>query len=215
MRESLEDFDSWELYPQHRQWFNKLHLSLHLGYYCGPSGVAPGISAKYIVRPTYNLAGMSAGASIIQIEAGDYTKVPPGYFWCELFCGDHISVNYHLSNGIHTPVSSWLGEKSENGIRFSRWYRTDRLIDLPEPFRSMSDVKDINAEFIGGKLIEVHFRQSPDPQYDEFIPVWSDNEEIIYRYIQQGYTFIESEDDANGFLTVKRKGFLINEDYRI
>jgi hypothetical protein len=188
---------------------------MYLGYVCGPSGVAPTVSAKYIVRPTYNLAGMSAGASIKHIEAGDYTQVPPGYFWCELFSGDHVSVNYRLDNGVHVPASSWLGEKCADGIRFSRWLRTNKLIELPEPFRSMSDVKDINAEFIDGKLIEVHFRQSPDPQYDEFIPVWSDNEEIIYRYIQQGYQFVESEDDANGFLTVKRKGFLINDDYRI
>lgn len=215
MRRLLEDFDSWELYPQHRKWFDKLYLSLHLGYLCGPSGVAPTVSADYIVRPTYNLSGMSVGAKITYIQAGDYTQVPPGYFWCELFTGDHVSVNYSLNNGVHIPVSAWLGEKSEDGIRFSRWYRTDKLIELPEPFRSMSDVADINAEFIDGKLIEVHFRESPDPDYDEFIPVWEDNEEIIDRYTQQGYSFIENEDDANGFLDVKRKGFLINDQNRI
>ncbi len=215
MRSILEDFDAWNQYPQYRKWFDKLYLSQHLGYDCGPSGTAPSKSAKYIVRPTYNLSGMSAGAFIEHIEAGDKRKVPPGYFWCELFTGPHTSVEYSMVDGKQTPYRAWTGEKSTDLIRFSRWVISDNLVSLPEPFSTYSDVEHMNAEYIGDRLIEVHFRRSPDPEYEEFIPVWSDNEGIIYRYIQQGYQFVESEDDANGFLTVKRKGFLINDDYRI
>jgi hypothetical protein len=216
VRRLLEDFDAWDLYPQYRCWFDKLHLSQHLGYECGPSGYAPHISSTYIVRPTYNLSGMSAGAFITHIDADDFRKVPPGYFWCEMFTGDHISVEYEVCGDTHVAVRAWLGDKSDKDpLRFIRWSRTEQLIPLPEPFVSMVDVPHINAEFIGGNLIEVHFRETPDPEYSEFIPVWSDNEDIVYRYIQQGYTFIESEDDANGFLSVKRKGFLVNDQTRI
>ena len=189
---------------------------MHLGYDCGPSGYAPVKSGTYVIRPTYNLSGMGAGTFIDHIDAGDLRKVPPGYFWCELFTGEHVSVEYVSEGTQHRAVKAWLGEKSDKDLlRFTRWTKTDNLIPLPEPFTSMIDVPNINAEFIGGKLIEVHFRPTPDPEYSEFIPVWSDNEDIIYRYIQQGYTFIESEDDANGFLHVKRKGFLVNDQTRL
>jgi hypothetical protein len=217
VRKLLQDSDAWNAYPEYRKWFDKLYLSTHLGYNCGPSGVPPLISGTYIVRPTYNLSGMGAGARIENIPAGDCTVVPPGYFWCDMFYGEHISVNYSLSldGKTHTAVSAWLGEKSKDSLRFSRWTKTSELIDLPAPFKYMTDVSEINAEFIGGRMIEIHFRQSPDPECDEFIPVWADDEDIIYRYLQQGYTFIKDEDDANGFLDVKRKGFLINDQYRI
>jgi hypothetical protein len=216
VRTILEDCCAWDLYPQYRCWFDKLYLSNFLGYDCGPSGYAPKHSSSYIVRPTYNLSGMSAGASIMHIDAGDVRKVPPGYFWCELFSGNHTSVEY-ASDGIkQVPYVSWFGEKTgKDLIRFTRWSRSDNLIKLPEPFCSMTDVEYMNAEFIGDKLIEVHFRRTPDPDYSEFIPVWEDNEDIIYRYLQQGYTFITNEDDANGFLPVKRKGFLINDSSSI
>lgn len=159
---------------------------------------------------------MSAGAFITHIDAGDLRKVPPGYFWCEIFSGEHISVEYASDGAIQVPYSSWLGEKTDRDpLRFTRWSKYNKLLELPEPLISMADVECINAEFIGNKLIEVHFRKSPDPNYSEFIPVWEDNEDIMYRYIQQGYTFIKSEDDANGFLPVKRKGFLINDQTSI
>lgn len=208
----MEDKDTWEIYPQYRKWFNKLELSLYLGYTCGPSGYAPTESNTYIVRPTYNLSGMGAGASFMYIEAGNACKVPPGYFWCEAFSGEHISVNYTKNNGVFVQDSAWVGEKSvKNPSRFTRWRHSDRKVDLVEPFSTFVDVDNINAEFIGNNLIEIHFRSSPDPKYNEIIPVWEDNEDIIYMYLQQGYKFIDSEDDANGFLTVKRKGFLVND----
>lgn len=159
---------------------------------------------------------MSAGASIVYIEAGDVRKVPPGYFWCEQFSGPHTSVEYAYDGTKQVPYSCWLGEKSDKDpLRFTRWSKCSKLIELPEPFCLMADVAHMNAEFIGDKLIEIHFRHTPDPNYSEFIPVWEDNEDVIYRYIQQGYTFIKNEDDANGFLSVKRKGFLINDSSSI
>lgn len=216
MRSLLEDSSAWDLYPQYRRWFDKLYLSNYLGYRCGPSGYAPSQSSNYIVRPTYNLSGMSAGASILHIDAGDLRVVPPGYFWCEIFTGEHISVEYKSDGSKQIPCRSWLGEKTDRDpLRFTRWSISETDIELPEPFLHMTDIPHMNAEFIGGKLIEVHFRGTPDPKHSEFIPVWEDNEDIMYRYIQQGYTFIKSEDDANGFIPVKRKGFLVNDQTSI
>jgi hypothetical protein len=47
----------------------------------------------------------------------------------------------------------------------------------------------INCEFIGGKLIEAHFRSNPDFTYNnsEFIPVWPNQSTIP----PQGYKYIK------------------------
>lgn len=203
----MEDSDAWIKYPQYRKFFDKLYLAQLLGYDCGPSGLAPSRSDWYIVRPTYNLSGMSAGARIQYIESGDYSCVEPGYFWCEVFTGQHISVTYnHLK-----PINAWEAEveQIDNAPRFTRWYRVYRnLPKLPDKFNTISSTY-INAEFIGDKLIEIHFRPSPDPEYDELIPVWSDREYDSKLLSKQGYKFISSFDNANGFIKHHRIGFYV------
>ena len=59
----------------------------------------------------------------------------------------------------------------------------------------------INCEFIGDKLIEVHFRQNPDFRYGNTvaIPVW---DQKITEH-EQNYTYILDED-------YHRKGFYID-----
>jgi hypothetical protein len=44
----------------------------------------------------------------------------------------------------------------------------------------------INCEFIGNRLIEVHFRRNPDFRYDNSvaIPVWDDEEIENMRFIE-------------------------------
>lgn len=200
----MEDSDAWLKYPQYRKWFDKLYLSDTLGYYCGPSGLPPDRSDYFIVRPVYNLSGMSAGARIQFIEAGDASIVEPGYFWCEIFNGPHISVTYDLNKN---PISAWTAKYHEHKpLRISKWTRTFNYPKLPSIF---SDIRTdtINAEFIGNNLIEIHFRGSPDPEYDELIPIWSD---MIYDTDRfKHHKFIEAVDNANGFLSAYRKGFYV------
>jgi hypothetical protein len=62
---------------------------------------------------------------------------------------------------------------------------------------------------IGDKLIEIHFRDTPDPDYNELIPVWSDEKEVIDIYGKMGYNFIEAPDNSNGHLTTQRLGFMV------
>jgi hypothetical protein len=83
----LNDAQAYLLYRQQRKWFNKLWFAEQMDYECGPSGIAPRKSNWYIVRPIMNISGMGAGAKKEYIEAGDLSKVPPGYFWCEWFEG--------------------------------------------------------------------------------------------------------------------------------
>ena len=74
---------------------------------------------------------------------------------------------------------------------------------------------EINVEFIEDKIIEVHLRKSPDPEYNHMIPVWESDE--MFRvgnhkrdhYELHGYKWIESYDNANGYIDDPRIGFFV------
>lgn len=196
------DAESWLAYPQFRRWFNKLDLAERLGHLCGPCGVAPEASGSYVVRPIYNLSGMGAGARKVFIPAQDTRSVPPGYFWCEWFDGEQISVTYTWKDG-WSVTDSWLGERSiEHLSQFRSWTRTFFDPPLPAFFDELAPVGCINVEFVGDSIIEVHLRPSPDPRSGTtIIPVWEGEgvpEDMIPAY-----------DDADGFVHPARLGFVI------
>jgi len=204
----MDDSDAWALYPHHRLWFDKLWLSEKLGHLCGPCGVAPKVSQKYIVRPIYNLSGMGVGSRYRYIRANDCTQVPPGYFWQEFFSGDHYSITYRQEKGRWEQESCFRGFNSSTDLtKFSRWRRSNLTIKLPPIMDALLDVDIINVEFKGDKIIEVHLRGTPDPDYDEIIPVWGDTD--VDHYTQEGYQYIDSYDDADGFLLKPRMGFMV------
>lgn len=210
----MDDAASWEKYPKHRDWFNKLWFSMKMDYDCGPSGIAPSRDGYYIVRPIYNLSGMSVGASKKFIRSGDVSQVPPGYFWCEWFEGKQYSATY--GPFIHSETGYWLEKHCFEGVTdeksltfFKSWRRVNNAPSVPRIFHCLSNVPVINIEFIGDRPIEVHLRDTPDPLSDEFIPVWKDQENHIDIYKTMGYSYIESYDDADGFLDTPRIGFMI------
>lgn len=207
------DQQAWDAYPQFRDFFNKLWISQQLGYQCGPSGSTPLISAKYIVRPTYNLSGMGVGAEIKWIDAGDTTIVPPGYFWCELFRGRQYSVNYNW-DGKWVAVNSFETTPTASALsRFQRWNRSAIQPSPPALLDQLASVGTINCEFIADQLIEVHLRHGPDPDYDTIIPLWGDTDpQLVEELSELGYAFVSSYDDANGFLTNPRIGFMVRNN---
>lgn len=210
----MDDTTAWQRYPAYRDWFNKLWFSMKMGYDCGPCGVPPTREGYYIVRPVYNLLGMGLGASKEYIRAGDTSKVPPGYFWCEWFEGTHYSATY--GPFIHDETGHWKkrhcfsGVNDENSLTFFHvWNRVEEVPDLSRHFHSLSSIPVINVEFIGDRPIEVHLRDTPDPLVDQFVPVWKGQERLIDIYKDLGYSYIESFDDADGFLNTPRIGFMI------
>lgn len=209
----ITDSDAWIAYPHHHNWFDKLYIAELMGYECGPCGVAPKTSGVYVVRPIYNLAGMGVGARVDEIASGDYSKVPPGYFWCEYICGKHYSVTYKYDNESSKwiPTSCWEGVNAPNDLsRFYEWKRSTHYPTLPKTFDVLSDVGTINVEFKGDNPIEVHLRESPDPKYDHIVPTWGGNDHWTVEddyFDCNGYTWIPSIDDAYGFLKVPRTGF--------
>jgi len=202
----MDDTGAWLKYPRHRHWFNKLELSLRLGYDCGPGGVAPTTSGYYVVRPIYNLSGMGVGARRQYIEAGDLTKVEPGYFWCEWFSGPHLSTDYEWDGERWAPLSTWQGiNDPENLSRFLAWERRDTHPELTLPAsEKLSDVGVINVEYIGLHPIEVHLRPSPPlpSNVRTVIPVWQGEQ-------PEPSMYVSDYDDADGFITEPRIGFII------
>ena len=206
--------------PRHLWIYNKLILSQRLGYTCGPAGLEVPRPGFFIVRPVMNLMGMGRHARIEYLER-DTEHLHPGEFWCEIFEGDHISVDYEYFRPTSGYYPKWHEEHSvdfhvrrqrlavkghkhsEDLYKFTRWEKVDVEIPYPKILTTIGLYRYgwINCEFIGGKLIEVHFRRNPDFRYNntQAIPVW-DGEEI---HPPDGFEYIEERDHT-------RKGFYID-----
>lgn len=210
----MDDWRAWAKYPQHRNWFNKLWVADRLKYLCGPSGFPLPKTLTTIVRPVYNLNGMGAGAEVKLLEQGDMKTIPPGYFWIEKFEGRHISATYKFYSGntaIWKPLSVWEGFRIDGDplYKFNKWEKLslDQAPTVPTELNELFDVKVINVEFIGDKVIEVHLRDTPDPDYDIIIPVWDGTD--IDTDLYKDYEFIKDPDDSEGQLPEKRLGFFV------
>ncbi len=161
----------WQTADANEIWvYDKLILSRKLGYACGPVGIDVPVPAWYIVRPCVNIMGLGLGAKKMHLTK--YTiDLDPGHFWCEWFDGRHLSVDYEYGK----QVLCVEGFKSEDTFtKWDKWIATDDQMPFPKVLEQFVNKPNVNCEFIGGKLIEVHFRSNPDFEQDikEFIPVW-------------------------------------------
>ncbi len=193
--------DEWRAIHEEDLWvYNKLILSRRLGYICGPTGCSVPYSGHYIVRPSINLLGMGRFSRIEWIESNT-DHLHPSEFWCEIFEGEHISVDFNQKESKLVV----LGERNINNplYKWKRWSKIDKKVNFPNILHRLKGNYDwINCEFIGNKLIEVHFRQNPDFRYGNSIaiPVWKDeNVEKL-----DNFCFISDEDYL-------RKGFYVDK----
>jgi hypothetical protein len=156
-------------------------------------------SGYYIVRPSINLLGMGRFSRIEWIEK-DTEHFHPSEFWCEIFEGPHLSVDFQNKE----PRLVVLGERDTDDelYRWKKWTKIDQHVDFPSILNNLKgEYEWINCEFIGNHLIEVHFRRNPDFRYGNTvaIPVWKgDRPQKI-----GDLTFIEDKDYL-------RKGFFID-----
>lgn len=180
----------WKTVDPDDMWvFDKLILSTKLGYKCGPVGVPVDEPGWYIVRPAVNALGLGLGTTIVYID-NSTDHLTPGHFWCEVFEGRHLSVDYHYG----LQVLCVEGFKSKDTFtKWDEWKRTSDYVNRPNliiPF--MQKYKWINCEYIGGKLIEVHLRPNIDFEgdIDHFIPVWEGESTVP----PDGYTYRDYPD---------------------
>ena len=79
---------------------------------------------------------------------------------------------------------------------------------LPDFIYDFDDVDNINVEFIGNKIIEIHLRHGADfPKgASEIIPVWDNNKkELKEKY--NDWFYQENFEDADSHLKNPRIGF--------
>jgi len=166
--------------------FDKLIVARHAGHTCGPAGVTVPKPANYFVKPVMNINGMGAKARV-EYLTDSTNHLHPGEFWCEIFTGEHLSIDYELGK----PILSVVGVKhSEHPYsRFIYWEKTSKTYPLPTFLKHLTTkYKTINCEFINGKLIEVHLRGNPDFAYGNtcMIPVWFDEADPM----PEGFKFV-------------------------
>jgi hypothetical protein len=195
----LDVNDEWSAIHPNDLWiYNKLQLSRVLGYQCGPIGTTVPKPDFYIVRPSINFLGMGRFAEILWIE-NVTDHLYPSNFWCEVFKGEHLSVDFHYQEA--KLVVRGIKDDNYPLYKWQKWEKIDRKIGFPPILSNLSGNYDwINCEFIDGNLIEVHIRQNPDFRYnnDIAIPVWDDNDQEK----SQNLRYIKDSD-------YKRKGFYI------
>ncbi len=195
----LEGNDEWNNIHSEDLWiYNKLILSRVLGYTCGPIGTTVPKPEFYIVRPSMNLLGMGRYARIEWIDK-DTDVHHPSEFWCEIFKGPHLSVDFYKKRAELVV----LGEKDDNQplYKWKKWSKIEKNVDFPLILEKLKgDYEWINCEFIGDKLIEVHFRQNPDFKRGNSvaIPLWQDETDEKLT----DFEFVEDSD-------YRRKGFYI------
>jgi hypothetical protein len=170
-----------------------------LGYNCGPCGVSVPRPDFYVIRPSMNLLGMGRFSRIEYLDCST-EHLHPSEFWCDLFEGEHISVDYH--NEISRLTVKGIRSEKNPLWKWDKWEKIDKEIKFPSILKNLKgNYEWINCEFIGNNLIEVHFRRNPDFRYGNTIaiPVWNESEAI-----ENGkYKYVEDED-------YYRKGFYID-----
>jgi len=195
----LDGNDEWNNIHHDDLWiYNKLFLSRVLGYTCGPSGTTVPKSDFYIIRPSFNLLGMGRFARI-EFVYKSTDQFHPAEFWCEVFDGEHLSVDFR--NGQSELVVKGEKDNDDPLYKWKKWEKIEQKIEFPSVLLKLKgNYEWINCEFIDNKLIEVHFRQNPDFRYNNTIaiPVWNDEKPKNIK----DYIFIEDKD-------YYRKGFYI------
>lgn len=215
LNKPYDDLDVWGRIPKKHLWaIDKLVLAARLGYVCGPKGVPVPKAGWYVVRPCVNMLGMGRGAKLIRAKRGEEIEMPEGFFWCERFTGEHLSVDYE--NGLRVLTVEGIGKTvisnskstkliSHNLDRWNMWRRVRKPVKLPRIVDSLRQTcQYLNIEMVGGRVIEVHFRLNPDFRWhnsDYVKPIYFG--EIVE--LEEHETFVA---DAEG----DRLGFIIEKD---
>lgn len=191
--------EEWNLIHPSDLWaYNKLFLSRVLGYICGPCGATVPKPDYYIVRPVINFLGMGRFARKEWLFQNT-ELIHPSEFWCEIFDGQHLSVDFQNKESKLVVV----GHRNKNDpyYKWKKWEKIDLKVKFP---KILNDLKGnyewINCEFIENKLIEVHFRQNPDFKYNNSIaiPIWNQDDKKYGKNMK----YVEDKDYL-------RKGFYI------
>ena len=192
-----------DIHPKDLWVYNKLQLCRVLGYKCGPVGSDVPEPNFYIVKPAINFMGMCRHARIVWLD-GSTDHFHPGEFWCEVFEGEHLSVDYQ--NGECKLTVKGYRSPEKPLYKWDKWEKIDKKVDFPEILQDLEgNYEWINCEFIDGHLIEAHMRPNPDFRHGNVIaiPNWGDINQYRECELKKNYKYVDDPD-------YKRKGFWID-----
>jgi hypothetical protein len=151
----------------------------------------------------------------------NHHHIPPGCFWCEWLEGEHYSIDYRRGKNWKggedwVPWNACQGfHKSEDNLtKFDRWLIIDPPdIALPNWVHDI-DVKELNIEFKGDKITEIHLRSGNDICLvsnigDEIYPVWQGDDYADMQHLEFIPNLSTQEEDytAAGNLKDVRLGY--------
>lgn len=156
------DEGAWERYPNLRWVYNKQILSAYTNHLAHELSLELPRVSEYpvIVKPKTNLMGMGKGAKVCRSEY-ELPSERQGLIWQKYLTGLHTTTDYVLEYGRVITSFSFIGarDKNDSFILFASTPLSHSL-----PLRLLKDLESyrgvLNAEFIGGQLIEAHLRPS-------------------------------------------------------
>jgi len=168
---------------------DKLILSKYLGYKCGPGGTDVPEPGWYIVRPVINALGGGLGARDVWLDRST-DHLPLGHFWCEIFEGRHLSIDYEFGRAVLAVEGT---PDPQTYRKWREWRVVNDTIEIPECLRTVTETQPfLNIEYIGKNPIEIHFRHNPDfvNGAKHIIPLWRDEQQTK----PPGYEYTHSPD---------------------
>jgi hypothetical protein len=162
----LNDIDSYLRYPNENIVYDKYYLSKIQNIQSAPIPIYP---SKYpvIIKPIYNLYGMSKGFKIIKNKKEFKENIQLlGFFWQKYFNGNQINVDMVVKNGEILDYFALDSKPSINGsFEYHRYTKNYKLTENIKKIIKLllQNYKGVcNVEIINNKIIEMHLRLNGD-----------------------------------------------------
>jgi hypothetical protein len=198
-----EDSDAWQWYPAQRWIYDKLAVALSQSLDAGPHGTPPPRFPVFS-KPIINLKGMGVGSRVLKSQAEYDAHYAPGHFWMTLLDGRHVSSDVAVVRGEPRWWRHATGKPAGEGT-FDYWTihaEPDAGIELPSGAWIEKNLPGytgmLNAETIGGKIIEVHLRFA-DQWPDLYGSGWVD---ALVKLYESGEWDFADDDRAEGYSAV-------------
>ena len=198
-----EDSDAWQWYPAQRWIYDKLAVALSQSLDAGPHGTPP-LRFPVFSKPIINLKGMGVGSRVLKSQAEYDAHYAPGHFWMTLLDGRHVSSDVAVVRGEPRWWRHATGKPAGEGT-FDYWTihaEPDARIELPSGAWIEKNLPGytgmLNAETIGGKIIEVHLRFA-DQWPDLYGSGWVD---ALVKLYESGEWDFADDDRAEGYSAV-------------
>ena len=198
-----EDSDAWQWYPAQRWIYDKLAVALSQSLDAGPHGTPPPRFPVFS-KPIINLKGMGVGSRVLKSQAEYDAHYAPTHFWMTLLDGRHVSSDVAVVRGEPRWWRHATGTPTGEGT-FDYWTihaEPDAGIELPSGAWIEKNLPGytgmLNAETIGGKIIEVHLRFA-DQWPDLYGSGWVD---ALVKLYESGEWDFADDDRAEGYSAV-------------